>query len=43
MRNLGLFASQLHIRPWEIALLTVAEFLRLCDWLERYNTTDEEA
>lgn len=27
----------LHIRPWEIGLLTVADFLALVDWLDEYN------
>jgi hypothetical protein len=37
-----LFSAQLHIRPWEIGQLTVPDFLRLCDWLDRSNTPDKE-
>jgi hypothetical protein len=28
----------LHIRPWEIDLLSVGEFLDLCAWVDDFNT-----
>lgn len=33
----------LHIRPWEIDLLTVAEFLGLCDYLDRREKAMSES
>jgi hypothetical protein len=39
---LGLFAHVLHIRPWEVAELTVAEFRTLVAWLEEYNRNDHQ-
>lgn len=37
MRNLGRFAADLNIRPWEIGLLKVDEFLALCAWLDEQD------
>jgi len=40
---IGLFAHDLHIRPWETGdQLTIAEFRMLADWVERNNSKDEE-
>lgn len=40
LTRLGLFAHYLGIRPWELDLLTVEQFLELCAWVDKANEPD---
>ncbi len=39
--RLGLFAHYCGIRPWETELLTVEDFLALCDFVDEANKQAE--
>lgn len=38
---MALFCHYLHIRPWEMELLTTTEFESLLAWVEHENTKNQ--